>query len=225
MGCGANQICYAHSAAEIEERIDSGECEAVYVYDVVEETLQFRNADPAVTVFINDVDNPAVHRIEADGLGRVTTSLIDEVVRTNTDCRGGMSGAKLLEMTIGPNRDGGPGTCALFADAGISVRLAAEDGVIVDFIYASSNDWSTVTLDVNESAQPTGTFYAGGTPLDVLQKFGSGTNDVELSGVSDDTQASYFSWLDSEGYDGTVHVVSDDGTGRTYVQVYPPVSE
>lgn len=61
-------------------------------------------------------------------------------------------------------------------------------------------------------------------PLDVLQKFGSRMDDVRIFVSDNDVINAYFSWLDSEGYDGTVHVNSDDGQ-QTPVQVHPPVSE
>ncbi len=49
-------------------------------------------------------------------------------------------------------------------------------------------------------------------------------DDVRIFVSDNDVINAYFSWLDSEGYDGTVHVNSDDGQ-QTPVQVHPPVSE
>ncbi len=222
-GCEGTEICYAHSAGEIEERIDSRDCEAVFVYDVSERTLRFKNNNPAVSVFINDIDNPAVRRVEADGLGIVNTSLIEEVVRTNTSCRGSTARARLLDFTIGDDGEGGLGSCVFHPDADSIVRLVAEPGVTVGSIIAQTT-WSDVELEVDETAFPTETLYTYEAPIDVLQNFGTRMNDVHLNVMEDDILNAYFAWLDSEGYDGTVHVNSDDGQ-QTPVQVYPAVSE
>ena len=222
--CEATKICYAHSSVEVQEAVTSGECGDVYVYDVTEEVMRFVNDEPLVFVFINIDDNPGLRRVEADGLGDVNTSRIDEVVRTNTSCSGSASGARLLDITIGDDGNGGPGFCNFSADPGATVRLAVEPGVTVGSIVASSNAWSDVTLEVDETAWPTNKLTTSVMPLDVLEKFGSRMTDLLLFVADEDVLAAYFAWLDSEGYDGTVHVNSDDGQ-QTPVQVYPPVSE
>jgi len=222
--CDEKKICYAQSSAEIEEKIESGTCGNVYVSDVDEEVMKFVNDEPLVFVFINIDDNPGVRGVEADGRGDVSTNRIDEVVRTNTSCSGNASGARLLDITIGDDGNGGPGFCNFSADPGATVRLAAESGVTVGSIVASSNAWSDVALEVDESAWPTNKLTTSVMPLDVLQKFGSRMADVLLFVSDDDVLSAYFAWLDSEGYDGTVHVNSDDGQ-QTPVQVYPSVSE
>ncbi len=129
--------------------------------------------------------------------------------------------ARRLDFTIGSDGNGSPGVCHFSVEPGASVRLAAEPGVVVDFIHASSREWSTVTVEVDETVRPTGTLQVGAPPL--LQKFGSRMNDVHLNVADDDVLSACFAWLDSEGYDGPVHVNSDDGE-QIPVQVYPPVS-
>ena len=183
--------------------------------------MRFINDDPSVSVDV-DVDyNPAVRRVEADGRGRVDTSRIDEVVRTNTNCLGSASSARLLDFTIGARGDGQPNFCNFYPGSGSLVRLAAEPGVVVDAIGAFS-DWSSVDIEVDESAQPTGSLTTSVASIDVLRKFGTQMDDVHIYFASDDVLTEYFAWLDTEGYTGTVHVNSGDSQ-QTPVQVYPAV--
>ena len=91
--CEATRICYAYSSEEVEQAVTSGKCGDVYVYDVTEEIVRFTNNEPLVYVFIDSANNPAVRRVEADGLGNVSTSGIDEVKRTNTSCAGAAASA------------------------------------------------------------------------------------------------------------------------------------
>ncbi len=220
--CVRSGICYASSSAEIAPLAASGNCDAIIMRDVNEATMRFSNDDPSVSVYVDIDYSPAVRRVEADGRGYVSTSGIEEVVRTNTNCLGSASSARLLDFTVGDGADDKPNFCNFSPEPGSFVHLAAEDGVIVDFMVASSRDWSTVTLEIEEAARPVGALYIAVAPLEILQKFGSQMKNVQLNRPSDEELSVYFAWLDSEGYDGTVHVNSDDGQ-QTPVQVYPAV--
>lgn len=150
--CASSRICYPTSSAEIESLIAAGECKDLLMRDVSEATMRFTNDDPTVSIYIDIDYNPAVRRVEADGRGKLISSRIDEVVRTNTNCSGIASRARLLDFTIGDRGDGQPNFCNLDPEPGSMVRLAAEEGVVVAGIGAFADDWSSVTLEVDENA-------------------------------------------------------------------------
>ncbi len=151
--CVRSGICYASSSAEIAPLAISGNCDEIIMNDVSEATMRFTNDDPSVSVHVDIDYNPAVRRVEADGRGRVSTSRIDEVVRTNTNCLGIASSARLLDFTIGERGDGQPNFCNFYPGSGSLVRLAAEPAVVVDAIGAFS-DWSSVDTALPRSVDP-----------------------------------------------------------------------
>lgn len=223
--CGGYTVCQAHSVADIEESIASGACDDIYVAGVTDEVISFTN-DSRSEVFINDIDNPAVRRVEVAGLGGVNVNGIEEVVLTNASCRAGgfPNGARLVDIAIGgPQWDVDVTGCSIYPEANSTVRVRAEEGVAVDFLNVSAVDgWNTVTLEIDKSAQPKDKLLSGGTvPLDILQQCGSAMETIQLTNMDAAVLDSYLDWLDSEGYAGVV-VLTDVETGEKQ-QVYPRV--
>lgn len=220
IGCnGGEAICYASSQTELTDRVADAGCSSVFLVDYPDEEVS-ASAERDVELVVTQ-SSSALRRVFLNHVGFTGAISLESLQIVDHQGSPLAVDADTVDVELGADV---PESRRTFA-----VQLMSQDEVTLRVRAAGSMDgwtvrptvtgsWESVTLDVDPSAQPTGTLQLQGSigadmRLDQMQAFGSAMQRIEMGYVFPETTKNlYIDWLESSGFSGTLILIESDNT-------------